>query len=186
MAEEKSLGATLEAAAAFGVLADIDRFKVIAAIAIGSNDLDDIVRTTGVERRTAEKALSRLVAADLVSNEDGFWRVRFDELHEIARAAASERSSMEDAPEGAGLVARRFFRGERLKAIPAARSKRLEVLDHLAQSFDPGRTYTEAEVNGVLSRFHEDYAALRRYMVDDELLERAEGKYWRSGGTFDV
>jgi hypothetical protein len=150
MAEEKSLGATLEAAAAFGVLADIDRFKVIAAIAIGSSDLDDIVRTTGVERRAAEKALSRLVAADLVANEDGFWR------------------------------------GERLKAIPAARSKRLEVLDHLAQSFEPGRTYTEAEVNGVLSRFHEDYASLRRYMVDDGLLDRAEGKYWRSGGTFDV
>ena len=37
-----------------------------------------------------------------------------------------------------------------------------------------------------LLAFHEDFAALRRYMVEDGLLERSDGKYWRSGGTFEV
>ena len=74
----------------------------------------------------------------------------------------------------------------RLHTIPSKRSKRLVVLDHLAQRFEPGRVYTEAEVNESLSQVHSDYAALRRYLVDDLFLTREAGHYWRSGGTVDV
>ena len=74
----------------------------------------------------------------------------------------------------------------RLHTIPSKHSKLLVVLDHLAQSFEPGRVYPEAEVNEILRRFHPDHAALRRYLVDEQFLTRQEGSYWRSGGTFDV
>ena len=74
----------------------------------------------------------------------------------------------------------------RLHTIPSKRAKRLVVLDHLAQEFEPGRVYPEAEVNEVLERFHSDYAALRRYLVDDQFLTREAGHYWRSGGSFHV
>lgn len=74
----------------------------------------------------------------------------------------------------------------RLHTIPTKRAKRLVVLDRLAQEFEPGRVYPEAEVNEVLARFHPDYAALRRYLVDDLFLTREGGHYWRSGGTFSV
>ena len=84
-------------------------------------------------------------------------------------------------------VLRSFLDGEgRLHTIPARRAKLLVVLDHLAQSFEPGRTYSEVEVNGVINRFHADHAALRRYLVDEQFLTRENGRYWRSGGTFDV
>lgn len=84
-------------------------------------------------------------------------------------------------------VARNFF-GEdgRLHTIPSRHSKLLVVLDRLAQAFAPGRTYPESEVNEVLQRFHPDHAALRRYLVENDFLTRADGLYWRSGGTFDV
>ena len=74
----------------------------------------------------------------------------------------------------------------RLTAIPRRRVKRLVVLDHVAQSFEPGRTYPEAEVDSVLTGFYSDHAALRRYLVDDDFLTRDANVYWRSGGTFDV
>jgi hypothetical protein len=74
----------------------------------------------------------------------------------------------------------------RLHTIPSKHAKLLVVLDHLAQSFEPGRRYPEAEVNGILERFHPDYAALRRYLVENDFLTREAGVYWRSGGTFDV
>ena len=80
----------------------------------------------------------------------------------------------------------RFVRDGRLVVMPAKRSKRLVVLDHLAQQFEPGRTYTEAEVSAVLSTYHEDYAALRRYLVDEGFLAREANVYWRSGGTVEV
>jgi hypothetical protein len=36
----------------------------------------------------------------------------------------------------------------------------------------------------VLRQFHDDVAALRRYLVDEEFLDREAGEYWRSGGTY--
>ncbi|MGZ4446598.1 MAG: DUF2087 domain-containing protein [Nocardioides sp.] len=74
----------------------------------------------------------------------------------------------------------------RLHTIPSKRAKLLVVLDHLAQEFEPGRRYPEPEVNAVLERFHPDYAALRRYLVEGLFLAREDGVYWRSGGTVDV
>jgi hypothetical protein len=38
-------------------------------------------------------------------------------------------------------------------------------------------------VNLMLGQAHPDTAALRRYMVDAEILTREHGEYWRSGGT---
>ncbi|MGA7911202.1 MAG: DUF2087 domain-containing protein [Candidatus Dormiibacterota bacterium] len=69
----------------------------------------------------------------------------------------------------------------RLVAIPAQRKKRLAVL--LVEEFQPGRRYSEAEVNRIISRRHPDFATLRRYMVDEELMQRRSGIYWRTGSV---
>jgi hypothetical protein len=82
---------------------------------------------------------------------------------------------------------RRFFAPDgRLHTMPTRHVKRRFVLDHVAQRFEPGRTYTEREVDAVLKEIHEDHAALRRYLVDDGFLTREDNVYWRSGGTVDV
>jgi hypothetical protein len=80
----------------------------------------------------------------------------------------------------------RFVQDGRLVLMPTKRSKRLVVLDHIAQSFEPGETYPEYLVNRILHRFHDDYAALRRYLVDEQFLTRDGNVYWRSGGTVEV
>lgn len=74
----------------------------------------------------------------------------------------------------------------RLHTIPSKHAKLLVVLDHLAQRFEPGQTYPEKEVNDMLARYHPDFAALRRYLVENQFLTRNDGVYWRSGGSFDV
>ena len=38
----------------------------------------------------------------------------------------------------------------------------------------------------VLRAFFADYAALRRYLVDEGFLARDAGEYWRAGGHVDV
>ena len=70
--------------------------------------------------------------------------------------------------------------------IPAKRAKRLVLLDLAAQEFEPGETYAETEVNARLRAFHDDVAAVRRYLVDEGFLDRDGGRYWRIGGTVDV
>ena len=49
----------------------------------------------------------------------------------------------------------------------------LEVLTR----FEPGRDYSEKEVNEVLRGVHEDVAYLRRELVEHHYLERADGRY---------
>ncbi len=85
----------------------------------------------------------------------------------------------------ADAVLRNFIRDGRIVTVPARRSRRLVLLDHIAQLFDVGVRYQEGEVNRMLRNLHEDYAALRRYLVDEGFLSREHGVYWRSGGTVD-
>lgn len=80
-----------------------------------------------------------------------------------------------------GRVLRTFIRQGRLWRLPAKRRKRLVVLQWLADLFRPAERYTEAQVNEILLRYHEDPATLRRLMVDEELMQRHGGLYWRAG-----
>jgi hypothetical protein len=76
-----------------------------------------------------------------------------------------------------------FVRDRRIEALPAKLSRRRALLDVVAQAFEPGIRYPEPTVNDFLRRLHRDHAALRRYMVDERFLDRANGEYWRIGGT---
>jgi len=81
-------------------------------------------------------------------------------------------------------VLSRFFRGSRLEAVPTQHAKRLIVLERLAQEFEPGLRYSERAVSFTLQLWYPDYAALRRYLVDEGFLTRADGFYWRTGGRY--
>ena len=52
----------------------------------------------------------------------------------------------------------------------------------MALGFEPGVHYSERTVSRFLAALHPDYAALRRYLVDEGFLDRRDGEYWRSGG----
>jgi hypothetical protein len=74
-----------------------------------------------------------------------------------------------------------FMEAGRIKQIPARRKKRRVVLHWLAEHFRPAERYPEAQVNDILRRYHEDFALLRRLLVDEELMQRQAGVYWRAG-----
>jgi hypothetical protein len=74
-----------------------------------------------------------------------------------------------------------FMEAGRLKQIPARSKKRRVVLLWLAEHFLPAERYPEAQVNDILRRYHEDFALLRRLLVDEELMQRKAGVYWRAG-----
>jgi hypothetical protein len=78
---------------------------------------------------------------------------------------------------------RPFVGNGRIETMPAKKSRRRLLLDAIAQAFEPGVRYSERRVSLFLGAIHADYAALRRYLVDEDFLARADGEYWRSGGT---
>ena len=179
------------------LLAEPDRLRALAAVALGARELAEVAERAGLEPKAAARALSRLVAGGLLEGEAGKgYRVRTEILQAAAKPPATEAADPGAAGSPEDEVLRRFLHHGRLLAMPAARGKRLVVLDHLAGLFEPGRRYPEPEVNQLLARYHPDYAMLRRYLVDDGFLARADQPapsgsrsvklYWRTGGTVEL
>jgi hypothetical protein len=170
-----------------GLMAEPERRRVVASLILAAGDLDSIVRTTGLEPREAVDALDRLTTAGLVEvGSDGVY-VLLEETFKMAARAENESAGPTDDAQPRdpdALVLERSVVDGRLVHLPRKRSKRLIVLDHMVQVFEPGVRYSEREVNAALRTFDDDVATLRRYLVDEGLLDRASGSYWRSGGTF--
>jgi DNA-binding transcriptional ArsR family regulator len=171
-----------------GLLADDDRRAVFAALVLGAADADSVRRRSGLEARPAMRALQRLVDAGLViRGDDGTVHLLGESFALAARVAAEHAPRPDehgDEPDDVARVLRAFVRDGRLVSIPTVHSKRLVVLDWLSQRFEPGRRYSEQMVNLILGQVHADTAALRRYLVDDDFLSRADGYYWRTGGSY--
>lgn len=180
--------AAARAAELLGLVADEDRLRVVSALVFGAATVAEVAATAQLEVRRTGRALSRLETGGVVSSDGTQWRLHPEVLRDAARAAAPDRPVEEHgaADPGEAAVLRRFIRDGRLLAIPTTHSKRLVILDHIVRVFEPGVRYPEVEVNALLRAFHPDSAALRRYLVDEGMLTREAGVYWRTGGTVDV
>lgn len=96
------------------------------------------------------------------------------------------RATWQPRPDDAETLRRFFGKDGRLLTIPSKHVKKLVVLNQLAQSFELGKVYPEREVNEILGRFHDDFAALRRYLYEEGFMMREDGYYWRAGGSVDI
>jgi hypothetical protein len=180
--------ALLRAAELLGLLAEPDRLRVVAALVLGACSTTEIAERTGLPLKVTMRALTRLESGGLVESSKDGWAVVDDQLKDVARAAAppEDAGDFGTADREAAAVLRAFVRDGRLTSFPAHRGKRLVVLDHVVRVFEPGVRYPEREVNTILRAFHDDVAALRRYLVDEGLLSRESGEYWRTGGPVEI
>jgi len=73
-----------------------------------------------------------------------------------------------------------YTKSGRLTQFPVKDKKWLVIMRWLATKFEQGVTYNEKQVNAILTQFHEDYAVLRRSLVDYGFMrrERGGGHYW--------
>jgi hypothetical protein len=73
-----------------------------------------------------------------------------------------------------------FFRPDgTLISIPAKSVKRIAVLHHIALDLSPDARYPEKDLNLIIAKYHNDTAAIRRYMIAYGILERdSESVYW--------
>lgn len=170
-----------------GLLAEPDRLQVVSALALGATTIAEVAAATGLDPRVVVSALRRLERGGLVSREKDQLTLHADRFREAAREAApaDPTEPLSDDP-ATDAVLRAFTRDGRITAFPVARGRRRLLLEHVAAVFEPGVRYPEKEVNAILRAWYADYAALRRYLVDALLLERADGLYWRIGGPVEL
>lgn len=97
-----------------------------------------------------------------------------------APAVVALAAELGEDPMFVSRTLRSFVRDGRLTTIPARDRKRRVILRWLLdECFETDRAYTEPEVNVTLALRHGDVAALRRYLVEAGLLDRAGGIYRR-------
>ncbi len=72
-----------------------------------------------------------------------------------------------------------FLKEEHIEKLPAQRSKRKYLLEYILAQFEPNRVYPEDEVNRIISRYHDDFATVRREFIAEKMMDRADGKYRR-------
>jgi hypothetical protein len=175
-----------------GLLAEPERLRVFAALVLGAATSERLREATGLDQRTIGTALRKLEVGGLVRRTDddtGHLPV-IDAFKQAARSAAPPAERHGYADERVEAIVRAFVRDGRLTGMPAQLGRRRMLLEHVVQSFEPGRDYPEQEVNAVLQAWTEggivDHVSLRRYLVDEDLLSREGNVYRRSGGWVDV
>ena len=151
---------------------------------LGARTAEQVAGATGLTAREVAVALRRLTDRGLVdATGDGLVADTGAFKAAVRRAAPAKApdAALDPDPSRAAVL-RAFIRDGRLVQLPAVRSKRRVVLEHIAAAFEPGRKYPERVVDAVLRAWHPDHASLRRYLVDEELMDREAGLYWRIGG----
>jgi hypothetical protein len=171
-----------------GLLAEPERLRVYSAVVLGADVPSSVAERTGLPARTVVAAIRRLQQGGLVSVADGRLVAEINAFKDSVREFVPPLAEAEplDPDRQKAAVLRAFMVDGRLVQIPAARSKRRVVLEHLAACFEPGVKYPEKAVDAILRAWYPDYASLRRYLIDEGLLARENAIYWRTGGPVDI
>ena len=189
---------------ALKALADPNRLRVAGACAAGPRTVSELGAELLLPEPAVRRHLDRLVLAGLVEATSAVgsasggvqptvgYSLRVDAIHAVGRRLGAIEADDPPAPDlmwrdGTPLppdeakIVRGFLRDDRLTTIPSQEKKRLIVVRYLFDRvFTEDRPYPEKEVNQRLALFHPDVATLRRAMVDEGLVVRANGIYRRS------
>lgn len=190
----------------FKALADETRLQIIGLLSAGEYRVSDLAGELDLSEPTVSHHVGKLRELGLLNlrteganryytlNTEMFARMNrfveeledgtFERRRQAREAAKQEMAWIDDLDlDDAGRkVMHDYFLGRQLKHIPTKYTKLLVILRYLATLFEPGRAYSEAEVSALLKPVHEDYARLRRELVEQGFLARegGGGSYWRT------
>jgi len=173
----------------FKVLADEKRLQIVGLLARQDYSVEELAAILGLSSATVSHHLNRLVRAGLVqARADQHYHVYSLELQALRDKSQQilSRDIWQDTVEELDLeaydrkVLQDYMQQGRLKTIPRQRKKRDVILRYLSTLFEQRRRYSEREVNEIIGRVHDDYATLRRELVDGRFMARDREAYWRT------
>ncbi len=164
-------------------LADPARLKIAGLLGVDALTPAQVADRLGMDLADVTQQLEQLASAELAHKEGQAYRLDSQALEKLTRQVLAHSHPPAAEFEGDEFTVKTLraylARDGSLKSIPTQHKKLMVILSHLAKEFQPGVQYPESQVNQVLRKYHEDTAALRRYMVDNGLLQREKGIYSR-------
>jgi predicted transcriptional regulator len=175
----------------FRALADENRLKIVGLLAQKPSSVTELAQALGLSVSTTSNHLSSLAYAGLVKAQpDGHYFIYSLQMETIRNMAKHllQEENLPRLSEGQGedaferKVLNTFLNREgRIKVFPAQEKKFLVLLRHVLKAFEPGRRYSEKEVNEILLGFNADTASIRRGFIEYKMMARegGGGAYWR-------
>ena len=164
------------------LLGDADRLKIAGLLGVEALTTAQVAERTGMEPAEVELHLEQLAETGLAHKEGNAYRLDSQAFEKLTRQVLAQSHPPAPHYEGDEFEVKTLraylSRDGTLKSIPTQHKKLMVILKHLAKNFKPGVQYPESQVNQTLRKYHEDTAALRRYMVDNGLFKRDKGIYW--------
>lgn len=176
-----------ESMAIIKALADHSRLMIIQALLDKPQYVEELSERLSLAASTVSFHLKKLEQANLVSKTKEQYYVMFQvnpgvlhlTLHDLVSVEGVEKAVQEERiQQYTQKVLRTFFKEGKLQQIPAQHKKRWLVLAEIAKCFQPGRSYTEQEVNEIILPMYHDYCTIRRELVEQHLLARNGAAYW--------
>ncbi len=102
-----------------------------------------------------------------------------------AGATMVDERYMTSAGEAEDIISRFFETRDppKLKVFSSKEKNKLVILREITKQFEPGRRYSEKEINEVLRAIYGDYATLRRYLIEYGFMTRTKsGSEYRLKG----
>ena len=150
-----------------------------------------MARALGVGVSTVSHHLTRLARAGLVSARSesyyNLYSLKTNALSDMAKTLLAQaqpvrpESEQELSDYDRKVLATFTTADGRIKTFPMQERKFRVLLRHILPAFSHGVRYTEKRVNEILSKYNDDTARLRRWLVDFGYMARESGggKYWR-------
>ncbi len=172
----------------FQVFSNESRLKLIGHLAGGEKSVGELADLLDLKEPTVSHHLAELKGIGLVSaRAEGtmrIYRLETKALETISKdifaqpnlAALVKPSELTEEER----ILRTWVKDGRIVDIPAQEKKKQILIRWVARQIDPARRWTEREFSDWLSQFNEDYAFLRRYLVDNHYMARENGIYWRT------
>jgi hypothetical protein len=175
----------------FKLLADETRLRIIGLVADTEQNVGSLARRLQLTEATISHHLSKLHGADLLTmRAEGtahYYRLNPEGLRAINKSLLSPAKlarapATADKEPSEARVLKSFVVDGRLVKIPESHTKREVVLRWVLDQVED-RRYREREISEVLKRFHDDYATLRRELINHRLMKREGGIYWKTAAA---
>jgi DNA-binding HxlR family transcriptional regulator len=173
----------------FKVLGNESRLKILGLLANDERSVGELATLLELREPTVSHHLAAMKELGLVDvRADGnvrFYILNTNFLEDLNKDVFSQDhlASLVSEPTGdawENRILSLYLDGETIKEIPMKRKKQRVILKWLVQKFEMDRKYHELELNERLRVYNPDVAALRRYMVEEQLMARDnQNIYWR-------
>ena len=175
-----------EALTIYKALADETRLKILSALNEKETYVELLAERLQLTPATISFHMKKLSAAGLVETR----REQYYTIYSLRREAFSLTLQQMTFSAGEDDAAERqreeMYRRKVIKSfmpygycevMPAQSKKRMIIYGEIIGKFEPGRQYSEKEVNAIIGQIHGDYCTVRRAFIGLGWMTREDGVY---------